>query len=67
MNRQKHSIPSLSADAYSYPVTPVAPIALEMVITHTKKPTSLQQVIFVLFSHDVYVAYEQALRTVGWL
>jgi hypothetical protein len=35
--------------------------ALETVMTHIKKPTSLQQVMFVLFSHDVYVAYEQAL------
>ena len=36
-------------------------IALKTVIAHIKQPTRLQQVMFVLFSHDVYVAYEQAL------
>jgi O-acetyl-ADP-ribose deacetylase (regulator of RNase III) len=55
------AFPSLSTGAYGYPVTQAAPIALEAVITHIKKPTSLQQIMFVLFSHDVYVAYEQAL------
>jgi hypothetical protein len=30
-------------------------------MTHMKKPTSLQEVMFVLFSHDVYAAYDQAL------
>src|SRR5690242_9183874 len=55
------AFPSLSTGAYGYPVAEAAPIALETVITHLKKPTSLQEVIFVLFSYDVYAAYDQAL------
>jgi len=42
-------------------VTLAAPIALDTVITHIKKPTSLQEVMFVLFSRDVYAAYDQAV------
>ncbi len=55
------AFPSLSTGAYGYPVMQAAPIALETVMAHIKKPTSLQQVMFVLFSHDVYAAYDQAL------
>lgn len=55
------AFPSLSTGAYGYPLTLAAPIALETVITHIKKPTSLQQGIFVLFSPDIYTVYEQAL------
>src|SRR6266849_3900110 len=55
------ALPSLSTGAYGYPVTLAAPIALDTVITHIKKPTSLQEVMFVLFSRDVYAAYDQAL------
>jgi len=55
------ALPSLSTGAYGYPVTLAAPIALDTVITHIKKPTSLQEVMFVLFSRDVYATYDQAL------
>lgn len=55
------AFPSLSTGAYGYPVTLAAPIALDTVITHIKKPTSLQEVMFVLFSRDVYAAYDQAV------
>src|SRR5437588_5194480 len=53
--------PSLSTGAYGYPITLAAPIALDTVITHIKQPTSLQQIMFVLFSPDIHAAYEQAL------
>src|SRR5579885_3523835 len=61
--RQIKSIafPSLSTGAFGYPVTLAAPIALATVIDHIKKPTSLQQVMFVLFDGKTYAAYEQAL------
>ena len=55
------AFPSLSTGAYGYPVTLAAPIALDTVIKHIQKPTHLQKVTFVLFSQDVYAAYEQAL------
>ena len=55
------AFPSLSTGAYGYPVKLAAPIALATVIEHIKKPTSLQQVMFVLFDQKTYAAYEQAL------
>jgi len=55
------AFPSLSTGAYGYPITLAAPIALRTVIEHIKKPTSLQQVIFVLFGQSTYQKFEQAL------
>jgi O-acetyl-ADP-ribose deacetylase len=55
------AFPSLSTGAYGYPVNQAAPIALKTVLDHIQKPVELQQVFFVLFSHSVYQAYEQAL------
>src|SRR5579859_484116 len=55
------AFPSLSTGIYGYPVTLAAPIALDTIITHIKKPTSLQEAMFVLFSRDVYAAYDEAL------
>jgi len=42
-------------------MTLAAPIALDTIITHIKKPTSLQEVMFALFSRDIHPSYEQAL------
>ncbi len=55
------AFPSISTGVYSYPLEEAAPIALRTVIEHVKKPTSLQQVTFVLFSNDTYSAFEKAL------
>lgn len=55
------AFPSLSTGAFGYPIALAAPIALATVIEHIKKPTSLQQVMFVLFDHKTFAAYEQAL------
>jgi len=38
-----------------------APVALRTIIEHIKKPTSLQQVLMVLFGETAYKAHEQAL------
>jgi len=59
---QIHSIafPSLSTGAYSYPATLAAPLALTTIIEHIKQPTSLQQVIFVLFDSATYTTYQRA-------
>ena len=61
-----HSIafPSLSTGAYRYPIALAAQIALETVIEHIQKPTSLQRVMFVLYSADVYQAFEQTLNKI---
>ncbi|MBE3560024.1 MAG: O-acetyl-ADP-ribose deacetylase [Ktedonobacteraceae bacterium] len=56
------AFPSLSTGAYGYPVHEAAPIALRTVIEHIKKPTSLEQVMFVLFDSRTLHAYEQALQ-----
>lgn len=55
------AFPSISTGIYGYPLKEAAPIALQTVIDHVKKPTSLQQIMFVLFSNDDYAVYEQAL------
>jgi O-acetyl-ADP-ribose deacetylase len=55
------AFPSVSTGVYGYPVTEAAPIALRTVSEHIRKATSLQQVLFVLFSNDVYSAYEKAI------
>ena len=55
------AFPSISTGVYGYPLKEAAPIALQTVIDHIKKPTSLQQVMFVLFSNDDYAIYEQTL------
>src|SRR5438876_10809100 len=55
------AFPSLSTGVYGYPLDEAAPIALRTVIEHIKKPTSLQQVVFVLFGADSYAAFERTL------
>ncbi|MBV9231312.1 MAG: O-acetyl-ADP-ribose deacetylase [Chloroflexi bacterium] len=55
------AFPSISTGVYGYPIDLAAPIALRTIIDHIKQPTSLQQVVFVLFGRDTYDAYEQAL------
>jgi O-acetyl-ADP-ribose deacetylase len=56
------AFPSLSTGVYGYPLDEAAPIALRTVIEHINKPTSLQQVVFVLFGGDSYAAFERALE-----
>src|SRR6266567_3920387 len=55
------AFPSLSTGIYGYPLELAAPIALRTIIEHIKKPTSLKQVMFVLFGEAAYKAYEGAL------
>lgn len=57
--------PSLSTGVYGYPLDEAAPIALRTVVEHIKKPTSLKEVTFVLFGHDAYSAFEQALAQIA--
>jgi O-acetyl-ADP-ribose deacetylase (regulator of RNase III) len=55
------AFPSLSTGVYGYPLELAAPIALRTIIEHIKKPTSLKQVMFVLFGDRSYQAFEEAL------
>src|SRR5579864_9679311 len=55
------AFPSLSTGAYGYPLDEAAPIALRTVVEHIQKPSSLQQVVFVLFGEEAFEAFEQAL------
>src|SRR6266568_3094518 len=55
------AFPSLSTGIYGYPLDLAAPIALRTIIEHIKKPTSLKQVMVVLFGDRSYQAFEEAL------
>lgn len=57
------AFPSLSTGIYGYPLHLAAPIALSTIIEHIKKPTSLKQVIMVLYGDSSYQAFEDALTT----
>lgn len=62
-NRLKSlAFPSISTGAYGYPVEEAAPIALSTVIDYLKAHQDIEQVRFVLFSTDVFRAYEKALQ-----
>jgi O-acetyl-ADP-ribose deacetylase len=54
--------PALSTGAYGYPLTLAAPVALQTVIGHLQKPTSLRQVTFALFGSRAYTVFAQALE-----
>ncbi len=58
------AFPSLSTGIYGYPLELAAPIALRTIIEHIKKPTSLQQVVIVLFGEASYKAHEKALAEI---
>jgi O-acetyl-ADP-ribose deacetylase (regulator of RNase III) len=59
------AFPSLSTGIYGYPLDEAAPIALRTVIEHIHKPTSLQQVVFVLFGQEAFEAFERALANLA--
>lgn len=55
------AFPSISTGVYGYPIEQAAPIALETVLRHLREPSSLQRVVFVLFSAGDYAVYERTL------
>jgi O-acetyl-ADP-ribose deacetylase len=64
---QSIAFPSISTGAYHYPVKSAARIALQTVIhhvQHAQQPTSLQQILFVLFDRHTYDVYEQAIQKI---
>ena len=63
------AFPSISTGAYGYPLDEAAPVALGAVINYLRAhPGSLARVRFVLYGHEAYQAYEQALTRLakGW-
>jgi len=59
------SFPSISTGAYSYPIDQAARIALKEIITFLSKPTSVKEVVFVLYGEANYKAYEAALKEIA--
>jgi O-acetyl-ADP-ribose deacetylase (regulator of RNase III) len=55
------SFPSISTGAYGYPVAKAAVIALREVVSFLKQPSSIKEVVFVLFDNRTYEAYMDAL------
>jgi len=57
------SFPSIGTGAYGYPVDKAAKVALRAVASFLKeKPSSLREIIFVLFDSHTYQSYNSALQ-----
>lgn len=60
------SFPSISTGAYGYPLAEAAGIALKTTVSFLgEHPTSLKEVVFVLFDARTYQAYAAALEEVA--
>lgn len=57
------AFPSISTGAYGYPIAEAAKIALSTVIDYLKGTTSIERVIFVLFTSSDLSVYEKSLQT----
>lgn len=55
------SFPSISTGAYGYPLQEAASIALSTVADFLSGDTSIREVVFVLYDHRTFDAYQQAL------
>lgn len=58
------SFPSISTGAYGYPLDKAAPIALKEVALFLKQPSSIKEVVFVLFDGRTFEAYKDALHKI---
>ncbi len=63
-NIKSIAFPALSAGVYGYPLDEAAPIALRTIIQHIQKPTSLQQVMVVLFGDVAFQVFERTLKEI---
>ena len=60
------SFPSISTGAYGYPVDKAARTAIKEVVAFLMEPTSIKEVVFVLFDARTFEAYTDALwNTMG--
>ena len=55
------AFPSISTGVYGYPIKKAAPIALETVMRYLQESSSLERVVFVLFSEADYAVYVETL------
>lgn len=63
-NLKSVSFPSISTGAYGYPIDLASRIALRTAIDFLSKPSSIKEVVFVLYGEDNYKAYKEALHEV---
>lgn len=56
------AFPAISTGAYGFPIEQAAPIALRTALEHVRDGTTLEEVLFVLFSARDLEAYERALE-----
>lgn len=56
------AFPSISTGAYRFPVERASCIALREIDAFLRQNTSLEKVLVVCFSHDVYEAYQRNLK-----
>ncbi len=61
-NLSSIAFPSISTGVYGYPVEEAAQIAIKMVAAFLDSPTSIKEVVFVLFNAEAYDAYAAALE-----
>ena len=60
------SFPSISTGAYGYPVDDAAEVALRAVLSFLgSKASTVNEVVFVLYSRSVLESYERALRQIS--
>lgn len=59
------SLPSISTGIYGYPVSAAAPIALAAARDHLAGETTVERIVFVLFSVDTLTAFEAALAALA--
>jgi len=65
-NLNSISFPSISTGAYGYPVDRASKVAIDAVITFlSRSPTSLREVVFVLFDAQTFGTYSSALKEIG--
>jgi len=56
------AFPSISTGAYGYPIHEAAVIALQTCCMHLRTDTSLQRIVFALFTQSDYDVYEETLK-----
>lgn len=64
-NLRSVSFPSISTGAYGYPLDLASRIALRTVIDFLSRPSSVREVVFVLYGESNYREYEAALKEVA--